>query len=214
METDALWVISALESGCSWILGASGRRANAPRASPQASGPGPRRIRGRGGAASRPWAPRGGGSGCPRRDARGEPGAGAGRGGAGRGGAGPPHPRDARANQAALRPRTRLLAPPPPPPQPKPAAGPDYPPSSARRRPRQQPGRITRRPVPAAALAARMALRGFCSADGSDPLWDWNVTWYTSNPDFTKCFQNTVLVWVPCFYLWACFPFYFLYLPT
>ncbi|XP_070940280.1 multidrug resistance-associated protein 1 isoform X1 [Macaca nemestrina] len=57
-----------------------------------------------------------------------------------------------------------------------------------------------------------MALRGFCSADGSDPLWDWNVTWYTSNPDFTKCFQNTVLMWVPCFYLWACFPFYFLYL--
>ncbi|XP_064218524.1 multidrug resistance-associated protein 1 isoform X1 [Aotus nancymaae] len=41
---------------------------------------------------------------------------------------------------------------------------------------------------------------------------DWNITWYTSNPDFTKCFQNTVLVWVPCFYLWACFPFYFLYL--
>uniref|UniRef100_U3CT39 Multidrug resistance-associated protein 1 n=1 Tax=Callithrix jacchus TaxID=9483 RepID=U3CT39_CALJA len=57
-----------------------------------------------------------------------------------------------------------------------------------------------------------MALRGFCRADGSDPLWDWNITWYTSNPDFTKCFQNTVLVWVPCFYLWACFPFYFLYL--
>ncbi|KAF6122855.1 ATP binding cassette subfamily C member 1 [Phyllostomus discolor] len=57
-----------------------------------------------------------------------------------------------------------------------------------------------------------MALRGFCSADGSDPFWEWNVTWYTSNPDFTKCFQNTVLVWVPCFYLWVCFPFYFLYL--
>uniref|UniRef100_A0A8C2SIC2 Multidrug resistance-associated protein 1 n=1 Tax=Capra hircus TaxID=9925 RepID=A0A8C2SIC2_CAPHI len=33
-----------------------------------------------------------------------------------------------------------------------------------------------------------------------------------SNPDFTKCFQNTVLVWVPCSYLWVCFPFYFLYL--
>ncbi|XP_054570748.1 multidrug resistance-associated protein 1 [Eptesicus fuscus] len=57
-----------------------------------------------------------------------------------------------------------------------------------------------------------MALRGFCSADGSDPFWDWNITWYTSNPDFTKCFQNTVLVWVPCFYLWVSFPFYFLYL--
>ncbi|XP_058142363.1 multidrug resistance-associated protein 1 isoform X1 [Dasypus novemcinctus] len=57
-----------------------------------------------------------------------------------------------------------------------------------------------------------MALRGFCSADGSDPFWDWNVTWHTDSPDFTKCFQNTVLVWVPCCYLWACFPFYFLYL--
>ncbi|XP_037363447.1 multidrug resistance-associated protein 1 isoform X2 [Talpa occidentalis] len=57
-----------------------------------------------------------------------------------------------------------------------------------------------------------MALRGFCSADGSDPFWEWNISWNTSNPDFTKCFQNTVLVWVPCFYLWACFPFYFLYL--
>ncbi|XP_033696985.1 multidrug resistance-associated protein 1 isoform X3 [Tursiops truncatus] len=57
-----------------------------------------------------------------------------------------------------------------------------------------------------------MALRGFCSVDGSDPFWEWNVTWNTSSPDFTKCFQNTVLVWVPCSYLWACFPFYFLYL--
>uniref|UniRef100_A0A8C8ZR90 Multidrug resistance-associated protein 1 n=1 Tax=Prolemur simus TaxID=1328070 RepID=A0A8C8ZR90_PROSS len=41
---------------------------------------------------------------------------------------------------------------------------------------------------------------------------DWNLTWYTSNPDFTKCFQNTVLMWVPCCHLWACFPFYSLYL--
>uniref|UniRef100_A0A6I8MXX3 Multidrug resistance-associated protein 1 n=2 Tax=Ornithorhynchus anatinus TaxID=9258 RepID=A0A6I8MXX3_ORNAN len=52
----------------------------------------------------------------------------------------------------------------------------------------------------------------FCSRDGSDPLWDWNVTWHTYNPDFTKCFQNTFLVWVPCVYLWTCFPLYFLYL--
>ena len=43
-------------------------------------------------------------------------------------------------------------------------------------------------------------------------LQEWNVTWHTSSPDFTKCFQNTVLVWVPCLYLWVCFPFYFLYL--
>uniref|UniRef100_A0A8C0H629 Multidrug resistance-associated protein 1 n=1 Tax=Chelonoidis abingdonii TaxID=106734 RepID=A0A8C0H629_CHEAB len=43
-------------------------------------------------------------------------------------------------------------------------------------------------------------------------LADWNLTWHTENPDFTKCFQNTVLVWVPCIYLWVCFPIYFLYL--
>uniref|UniRef100_A0A5F8GB70 Multidrug resistance-associated protein 1 n=1 Tax=Monodelphis domestica TaxID=13616 RepID=A0A5F8GB70_MONDO len=48
----------------------------------------------------------------------------------------------------------------------------------------------------------------FCKMD----IPDWNITWHTDNPDFTKCFQNTVLVWVPCVYLWACFPFYFLYL--
>ncbi|KAJ7306005.1 hypothetical protein JRQ81_010371 [Phrynocephalus forsythii] len=44
------------------------------------------------------------------------------------------------------------------------------------------------------------------------PFWDWNVTWYTENPDFTQCFQNTALVWIPCVYLWACFPVYFVYL--
>lgn len=41
---------------------------------------------------------------------------------------------------------------------------------------------------------------------------DWNLTWHTENPDFTQCFQNTVLIWIPCMYLWVCFPVYFLYL--
>ncbi|KAK2533376.1 Abcc1 [Columba guinea] len=41
---------------------------------------------------------------------------------------------------------------------------------------------------------------------------DWNLTWHTENPDFTPCFQNTVLVWIPCIYLWVCFPVYFLHL--
>ncbi|NXM06912.1 MRP1 protein, partial [Tyrannus savana] len=40
----------------------------------------------------------------------------------------------------------------------------------------------------------------------------WNLTWHTEDPDFTPCFQNTVLVWIPCVYLWVCFPVYFLYL--
>ncbi|XP_043955721.1 multidrug resistance-associated protein 1 [Gambusia affinis] len=57
-----------------------------------------------------------------------------------------------------------------------------------------------------------MGLERFCSADSSDPFWDWNSTWNTSNPDLTRCFQNTVLVWVPCFYLWMCAPIYLLYL--
>ncbi|XP_003198194.2 multidrug resistance-associated protein 1 isoform X1 [Danio rerio] len=51
-----------------------------------------------------------------------------------------------------------------------------------------------------------------CSLSGLDPLWDWNVTWYTEHPDLTKCFQHTILVWFPCFYLWICAPFYCLYL--
>ncbi|XP_063760007.1 multidrug resistance-associated protein 1-like [Eleginops maclovinus] len=51
-----------------------------------------------------------------------------------------------------------------------------------------------------------------CSVSGLDPLWDWNLTWYTSRPDLTKCFQHTVLVWFPCVYLWTCSPLYLLYL--
>lgn len=43
-------------------------------------------------------------------------------------------------------------------------------------------------------------------------LQDWNLTWYTENPDFTTCFQNSVLTWIPCIYLWACFPIYMVYL--
>ncbi|XP_042159884.1 multidrug resistance-associated protein 1 isoform X1 [Oncorhynchus tshawytscha] len=48
----------------------------------------------------------------------------------------------------------------------------------------------------------------FCELSGLDPLWDWNRTWYTDKPDLTECFQNTVLVWFPCVYLWLLAPFY------
>uniref|UniRef100_A0A671NKW8 Multidrug resistance-associated protein 1 n=1 Tax=Sinocyclocheilus anshuiensis TaxID=1608454 RepID=A0A671NKW8_9TELE len=41
---------------------------------------------------------------------------------------------------------------------------------------------------------------------------DWNRTWQTHNPDLTPCFQNTVLVWIPCLLLWLFAPFYILYL--
>ncbi|KFQ08313.1 Multidrug resistance-associated protein 6, partial [Leptosomus discolor] len=41
---------------------------------------------------------------------------------------------------------------------------------------------------------------------------DWNQTWYTNTPRFTGCFERTVIAWIPCAYLWICFPFYYLYL--
>ncbi|XP_009982492.1 PREDICTED: multidrug resistance-associated protein 6-like, partial [Tauraco erythrolophus] len=44
-------------------------------------------------------------------------------------------------------------------------------------------------------------------------LWqDWNQTWFTNTPRFTWCFESTVIAWIPCAYLWICFPFYYLYL--
>ncbi|KAM9598625.1 multidrug resistance-associated protein 1 isoform 4-T9 [Morphnus guianensis] len=55
-------------------------------------------------------------------------------------------------------------------------------------------------------------VRGFRQGRASRGELDWNLTWHTENPDFTQCFQNTVLVWIPCIYLWVCFPVYFLYL--
>uniref|UniRef100_A0A8C3KV64 ABC-type glutathione-S-conjugate transporter n=1 Tax=Calidris pygmaea TaxID=425635 RepID=A0A8C3KV64_9CHAR len=59
-------------------------------------------------------------------------------------------------------------------------------------------------------MAAGGALCG--SREGSAELWDWNQTWYTSTPRFTWCFESTVIAWIPCVYLWICFPFYYLYL--
>ena len=38
----------------------------------------------------------------------------------------------------------------------------------------------------------------FC---GGDPLWDINLTWYNDSPDFTTCFHQTVLVYIPSAYL-------------
>ncbi|CAM1304666.1 Uncharacterised protein g3835 [Pycnogonum litorale] len=41
------------------------------------------------------------------------------------------------------------------------------------------------------------------------PFWDPKLTWYTSNPDFTECFQNTALVWIPAGYLLLFTPYHF-----
>ncbi|XP_072298433.1 multidrug resistance-associated protein 1 [Eucyclogobius newberryi] len=57
-----------------------------------------------------------------------------------------------------------------------------------------------------------MGLERLCSPDGADPLWDWNLTWHTEEPELSQCFQDTVLVWLPCLLLWGVAPFYILYL--
>ncbi|NXF93851.1 MRP6 protein, partial [Eubucco bourcierii] len=57
------------------------------------------------------------------------------------------------------------------------------------------------------------AVAALCgSPEGSTGLWDWNQTWYTNTPRFTWCFETIVIAWIPCAYLWICFPFYYLYL--
>lgn len=41
----------------------------------------------------------------------------------------------------------------------------------------------------------------------NSPLWQYNLTWnITSQPDFTPCFQETILIWVPCILLWLLTP--------
>ncbi|KAJ8982897.1 hypothetical protein NQ317_004327 [Molorchus minor] len=46
---------------------------------------------------------------------------------------------------------------------------------------------------------ANSSLDKFCGSE----FWNINVTWNTDDPDFTKCFEKTVLVWAPCLFLWA-----------
>ncbi|KAG8225955.1 hypothetical protein J437_LFUL006184, partial [Ladona fulva] len=53
-----------------------------------------------------------------------------------------------------------------------------------------------------------VGLDAFCGS----PFWDLNVTWNTNNPDITRCFQKTVLVWFPCAFLWIFSPLEFYYI--
>ncbi|KAG5674807.1 hypothetical protein PVAND_004755 [Polypedilum vanderplanki] len=38
----------------------------------------------------------------------------------------------------------------------------------------------------------------FCGSE----FWNNSVTWETDSPHFTRCFEQTVLVWIPCAFLW------------
>ncbi|XP_006833709.1 PREDICTED: canalicular multispecific organic anion transporter 2 [Chrysochloris asiatica] len=66
---------------------------------------------------------------------------------------------------------------------------------------------------------SRSLSRRLCPMDalcGSGELgskfWDSNLSLHTDNPDLTPCFQNSLLAWAPCIYLWAALPCYLLYL--
>ncbi|KAK7082098.1 Canalicular multispecific organic anion transporter 1 [Halocaridina rubra] len=48
-------------------------------------------------------------------------------------------------------------------------------------------------------MSEEYLLDDFCGG----PFWDYNLTWNTTFPDFTPCFERTVLLWVPCAYLWV-----------
>lgn len=54
----------------------------------------------------------------------------------------------------------------------------------------------------------RHPLDEFCGSK----FWNANETWWTNDPDFTKCFEKTALVWGPCVFLWvfSLFDFYYL----
>ncbi|XP_071514768.1 multidrug resistance-associated protein 1-like [Panulirus ornatus] len=41
-----------------------------------------------------------------------------------------------------------------------------------------------------------------------EPFWTFTRAWNSSSPDFGICFERTVLVWIPCLFLWLCSPFY------
>ncbi|XP_053424694.1 ATP-binding cassette sub-family C member 3 isoform X3 [Nycticebus coucang] len=43
-------------------------------------------------------------------------------------------------------------------------------------------------------------------------FWDSNLSVHTDNPDLTTCFQNSLLAWIPCIYLWVALPCYLFYL--
>ncbi|KMY89963.1 multidrug resistance-associated protein 1 isoform X6 [Drosophila simulans] len=43
-------------------------------------------------------------------------------------------------------------------------------------------------------------------------FWNATETWYTNDPDFTPCFEQTALVWTPCAFYWAFVIFDFYYL--
>jgi ATP-binding cassette subfamily C (CFTR/MRP) protein 1 len=53
-------------------------------------------------------------------------------------------------------------------------------------------------------------MESFCDS----PFWDTNITWNSGILEFTNCFQNTILVWFPCVFIWIFSAFDFHYIKT
>ena len=34
-------------------------------------------------------------------------------------------------------------------------------------------------------------------------FWDNDLVWNSEDPDIPECFQKTILIWVPCAFLWV-----------
>ncbi|KAK3576574.1 hypothetical protein CHS0354_011251 [Potamilus streckersoni] len=47
---------------------------------------------------------------------------------------------------------------------------------------------------------------------GEDTIFNESLLLNNSHPQFTDCFQNTILVWIPCGWLWITLPVYIYYL--
>ncbi|XP_060079836.1 multidrug resistance-associated protein 1-like [Ylistrum balloti] len=50
-------------------------------------------------------------------------------------------------------------------------------------------------------------IEDFCGKKGG-AIWDNDLLFNNTYPQFTECSQNTLLVWVPCGFLWFTLPFY------
>ena len=48
--------------------------------------------------------------------------------------------------------------------------------------------------------------------DSEDPFWNTTFSWRTDHPDFTPCFQMTLLATVPCAFILLSFPFHLAHL--
>ena len=47
-------------------------------------------------------------------------------------------------------------------------------------------------------------MEGFCR----DSFWNQTLVWNTTHPRLTECFQDTVMIGIPCLFLWLLTPFW------